>query len=131
MAMPRTFLVVDDEPAIRAYVKGILQTETFHGLEAESAPAAFRLIQKLNGSLDLVVTDVNMPGDMDGLDLAYAIRDAFPLVPVIVISGYASEGSAKRPIGEFVFIEKPFQPDAILRAVRKATAPPQRLPAAS
>ena len=77
MAMPRTFLVVDDEPAIRAYVKGILQTETFHGLEAESAPAAFRLIQKLKGSVDLVVTDVNMPGDMDGLDLAYAIRVAF------------------------------------------------------
>ena len=90
--MPRTFLVVDDEPAIRAYVKGILQTETFHGLEAESAPAAFRLIQKLNGRVDLVVTDVNMPGDMDGLDLAYAIRDAFPFVPVILISGYASEG---------------------------------------
>ena len=101
--MERTCLIVDDEPAIRAYVKAILKKENFEVLEAENAPQAYKLIQKLNGGLDLIVTDVNMPGDMDGVDLAYAIRNAFPAIPVILMSGYASPESSKRPVGEFLF----------------------------
>jgi DNA-binding NtrC family response regulator len=119
-------LIVDDEPSIRAYLKAILQTEGFEGLEADDAPKAFRLIQKLNGGLDLVVTDVNMPGDMDGLDLAYAIRDAFPAIRVIVMSGYSLPGPTKRPLGEFVFLEKPFKPETILNAVKKTVVPLRR-----
>jgi CheY-like chemotaxis protein len=127
--MEKTCLVVDDEPAIRAYVKAILQAEGFQAFEADNAPQAFRLIQKLNGGLDLIVTDVNMPGDMDGLDLAYAVRDTFPAIPVLVMSGYTLPGSSKRALGEFAFIQKPFKPDAILKAARGA--PLDRMAAAS
>lgn len=112
-------LVVDDEPSIRTYLKALLQDEDFQTLEAETAPQAFRVVEKLNGGIDLIVTDINMPGDMDGLDLAYAIRIAFPAVPILLISGYPAPESANRPIGEFEFIEKPFKLETILKAVKK------------
>jgi CheY-like chemotaxis protein len=128
--MEKACLVVDDEPSIRGYVKTILQAEGFQVVEADNAPLAFRLVQKLNGGLDLIVADVNMPGEMDGLDLAYAVRDAFPAIPVILMSGYAMPDSTKRPLGEFLLIEKPFKPEAILRAVKKAAIPTRRLAAA-
>jgi len=119
----KTCVVVDDEPAIRSYLKEILRDQEFQALEAENAPQAFRLIQKLNGDVDLVVTDVAMPGDMDGEDLAFAIRQAFPVIPVILISGY---GPPKRRTTEFEFIEKPFKPDVILSMVKRLVAPAAR-----
>src|SRR2546421_10095356 len=119
MMSQRTCIVVDDEPAIRAYLRVVLDAENFRTLEAESAPQAFKLVQKLNGAVDLLVTDVQMPGDMDGEDLAFAIRRAFPLIPIILISGY---GLARDRIAEFEFIEKPFRPEAILKVVTRLVA---------
>ena len=56
-----------------------------------------------------------MPGDMDGLDLAYSALNSFPTLPVILISGY----SDKNP-GSFMLIQKPFTAGAILEAVNRA-----------
>ena len=117
----RTCIVVDDEPAIRTYLSTVLEREDFRTLEAENAPQAFRMLQTLNGAVDLVLTDVQMPGDMDGEDLAFAIRQAFPLIPVILSSGY---GPPRRRAAEFEFIEKPFRPDAILTVVKRLTDRP-------
>lgn len=111
-------LVVDDEPSIRTFLEGILKTAGFKTIEADNAPQAFKLATKLNGSLDLVITDFSMPGDMSGLDLAYAIRTTFPATPVIVISG--TEFAAGIQSTEFQFLHKPFRADAILAAIRKA-----------
>jgi DNA-binding NtrC family response regulator len=119
--MERVCLIVDDEPTIRAYLKAILHKEGYQTLEAENAPQAFRLVRKLNGGLNLVVSDVRMPGEMDGVDLAFAIRDTFPAIPVILVSGYEDTVSAKHPIVDFEFIQKPLTPEAILAAVNKAT----------
>jgi len=120
--MDRTCLIVDDEPIIRNYLKSVLRGERYQTLEAENAAQAFQLVQRLQGDLNLIVSDVNMPGDMDGLDLAYAVRDAFPAIPFVLVSGFADAESAKRPLAEFSFIKKPFTPAAILGAVNKATA---------
>src|SRR5204863_1699574 len=84
----RTCLIVDDEPCIRQYFQVILGRARFQVLEAGSAPEAFKIVQALNGALDIIVTDVVMPGDMDGVDLANAVRSAFPQIPIILISGY-------------------------------------------
>ena len=72
--------------------------------------------------MDLIVTDIVMPGEMSGVDLAHAIRQAFANIPVVVISGYPSPQN-KRPVGDFQFISKPFNPDTILNVVRKLLAP--------
>jgi DNA-binding NtrC family response regulator len=79
-------------------------------------------VQKLNGGLDLIVTDVKMPGDMDGVDLAYAIRQAFPQIPVVVVSGYPSPEVTRTWKQDFAFIQKPFKPEAILTVVKTVTA---------
>lgn len=60
-----------------------------------------------------------MPGEMDGIDLAYSVRQSFPALPVILISGYADEDAVKQAAANFEFIQKPFVPEAILVAVKK------------
>ena len=123
----RICLIVDDEPSIRVYLRAILQRERIQSLEAENAAKALGIIQKLDGRLDLIVSDIQMPGDMDGIDLAYAVRNSFPSVPVILISGYADVEAVKKAAKTFEFIQKPFVPEAILVAVKKVVGRPSEL----
>ncbi|MGD0046815.1 MAG: response regulator [Bryobacteraceae bacterium] len=104
----------------------MLRKEQYLTLEAENVAQAFKLVQKLNGGLHLIVSDINMPGDMDGVDLAYAVRNAFPTIPVVLVSGFADAESAGQNLGDFAFIKKPFTPAAILGAVNRATASSSR-----
>lgn len=108
----------------------ILRGEGFVTLEARNAPQAFRLAERLKGAIDLVVTDVVMPGDMNGMDLAYAVRRDFPSIPIIVISGYPTPKS-ERPAGAFEFIAKPFKSPVIVEMVRRLVPSMQRQMAAS
>jgi DNA-binding NtrC family response regulator len=114
----RTCLIVDDEPAIRAYIKAVLRKEQYEALEAENAAQAFELVKRLDGGLHLIVSDIDMPGDIDGLDLAYAVQNAFPTIPVVLVSDSADTELARN----FAFLRKPFSPTAIVGAVNKATA---------
>lgn len=113
-------LIVDDEPAIRAYLRAILERDRFNCLEAESAPQALRIAMKLDGRIDLIVTDIRMPGDIDGIDLAFSIRNAYPALPILIISGYADEENVRRLGRGFELIRKPFVPETILQSIRKA-----------
>jgi CheY-like chemotaxis protein len=108
-------LIVDDEPALRTYLRALLQRNGIQTLEAENAVEALRILHKLGGEIDLLITDIQMPGDIDGLDLAYSVKDRFSFVPVILISGDAE----KAPTG-FRFVRKPFSAGAILDAIGKA-----------
>ena len=111
----RTCLIVDDEPAIRTFLWAILDQRQFHILEADSAPHAMKIIQTLCGCVDLNVSDIRMRGHMNGLDLAHSVRNAFPGIPVILISGYSDKDPGD--LAGFEFISKPFAPEAILNAV--------------
>jgi DNA-binding NtrC family response regulator len=115
----RICLIVDDEQAIRTYLRAILQREQIQSLEADTAAQALRIVQRLNGRLDLIVCDIKMPGEMDGIDLAYSVRNSFPAVPVLLISGYGDVESVKHAAANFEFIQKPFVPETILMAVKK------------
>jgi len=105
-------LVVDDEPSVRRYVSTILQREDFRTLEAEGGTQALQIVEELGGGVDLIVSDIQMPNG-DGLALAHAVKNSFPAVPVILVSGYA------RPDAGFEYVEKPFLPATLMRAVRK------------
>lgn len=107
----RVCLIVDDEPAIRAYLKAILQGKDIETLEASDAVQALRIAHKVGG-IDLVITDIQMPGDMDGVDLAQSLKVSHPALPVILISGFANKAS-----GRFPFIGKPFLPETILQQI--------------
>jgi CheY-like chemotaxis protein len=108
-------LVVDDEPAIRSYIQSILHSENFETLEAEGGEQALEIIRRLDGGVDLVVTDIQMPGG-GGIQFARAVRAAYPFVPVILVSGYAE------PDPDFDFVEKPFSWAMMVRVVRRVTA---------
>ncbi|MBZ5723369.1 MAG: response regulator [Acidobacteriia bacterium] len=107
----RISLVVDDEPALRAYVAAILQREHFQTVEADNGADGFEAVRKREGEVALIVTDVQMPGG-DGLTLATSVRKTFPAVPIILVSGHL------RPDVDFEFVQKPFSPAALLQAVR-------------
>jgi DNA-binding NtrC family response regulator len=119
--MPRICLIVDDEPSIRGYLKAIFLKEDYQTLEAENAVQAFRMVQKLNGGLSLIVSDILMPGDMDGVDLAYAVRNVFPSIPVVLVTGFAGSDSVQRRLGDHVLIQKPFKPDEIRAVINRVT----------
>ena len=105
-------LVVDDEPSVRRYMSTILQGENFRTLEAEDGVHALQIVQELRGGVDLIVSDIQMPNG-DGLSLAHAVKSSFPTIPVILVSGNA------KPDAEFEFVDKPFGPAALMKAVRK------------
>ena len=89
-------------------------------MEAETAPEAYRMVHELRGCMDLIVTDIRMPGEMDGVDLAYAMSQSFPQIPLILISGF--DDNRKHPaMSNCEFLRKPFAPDAILAAAARLT----------
>jgi len=93
----------------------LLQSKGIQSLEAENGVDALRILRKLGDEIDLVITDVQMPGHINGVALAYAAKNLISCVPVILVSGNAE----KAPEG-FTFIRKSFTGDAILNAVDKA-----------
>ena len=115
----RICLIVDDEPAIRTYLSIVLRRRGIRSLEAGNTIEALRIVKELDGRIDLLITDIQMPGDLDGIDLAYSVKSSFSALPVIVISG----GMEIAPWGLDV-TRKPFVPGVILEAVDKALLPP-------
>jgi DNA-binding NtrC family response regulator len=113
----RVCLVVDDEPVIRKYLRLILQRIGIQSIEADNAVEALRLLQKVGDEISLVITDIKMPGDMDGIDLAYSAQNSFSNLPVILISGFVDQV----PAG-FTFVRKPFMADELLKAIDKTMA---------
>lgn len=116
----KTCLIVDDESSVRAYVKAILEREHFQTFEAQDVIQALRLVEKLGDLLDLVVSDIKMPGG-DGVTFVCSVRESFPILPIILISGYAEPERQEHPSTSFEFLQKPFVPHALLRAVENAT----------
>ena len=113
-------LVVEDQPELRDLARAVLTRRGFQVLAAPDAPTAMRLAREA-GHLDLLVTDVVMPGGT-GIDLAKDLRDLQPDLPILFMSGYSEDvtdiaGSMSR-----TFLSKPFAPDALLDAVDTAIA---------
>ena len=114
-----TCLVVDDESSVRAFLRAILERNQFHVIEAESAVKAAQTVQHFGDTIDLIVSDIRMPGG-DGITFASSVRDSFPLLPIILISGYAEPPWKRYPSTSFVFVPKPFLPATLLSAITQA-----------
>jgi CheY-like chemotaxis protein len=83
-----TVLVVDDEPIIRMIIRDVLIENGYVALEAADGPAALRLLQS-KVRIDLLITDVGLPGGMNGRQVADAARVFRPALKVLFITGYA------------------------------------------
>ena len=114
-------LVVDDDAEIRAFVRSILRADDFETMEAENGAEALKLVHAMDGTFDMIVSDIQMP-QLDGIGLANAVSKAYPSVAIILMSGYEA------PEGNHEFVQKPFSwvemRRVIRRVVREACLPP-------
>ena len=85
-----TLLVVDDDQAVRVVVRRLLQRYGYVVLEAESGAAALQLLRDAAVPIDLVLTDVVMPG-MSGVEFVQQMAAEFPTIPAVYISGHLDE----------------------------------------
>jgi PAS domain S-box-containing protein len=115
-----TILVVDDEPSLRKLVRSSLSAVGYRILEASSAEEALGICEDFEGKIDLLLTDVIMPG-MDGKRLAEMFYTRRPKTKVVFVSGYTDEILAHRSILDpgIVYIEKPITPTMLSKKVRQ------------
>jgi CheY-like chemotaxis protein len=109
-------LVVEDEVLILLDVVWQLEAEGIKVYQASSADAAIELLVK-HPDIGLIFTDIDMPGSMDGLKLAAAVRHRWPPVKIIATSGYHHIDVADLPDGS-AFFRKPYLHQAVLRSIR-------------
>ena len=104
-----TLLVVEDEDLVRALVRRTLQREGYHVLDAPNAHFALEIVQQCGAEIDLLLTDVVMPG-LSGRELATQLERDFPLMAIVLMSGYVGEFQAiVSPNGtRRHFLHKPF-----------------------
>ncbi len=123
-----TVLVVEDETEVRAYTVAALKAYGYRALTAEDGHAALQIAERESGDIDLVLTDVIMPG-MSGRDLALQLAQLRPLLKVLYMSGYSSNIIANRGILEegLTLVEKPFTPEQLAMKVREVLGPPKLL----
>jgi len=122
-APPATILVVEDEEEVRALARDVLEMNGFRVLEALDVADAGRLAQTHPGPIDLLITDVVMPG-VSGPELARRLRAHRPGLRVLCMSGYP-ESEDRRIDGEAgwtAWLQKPFTPDVLMRKVRDCLA---------
>lgn len=104
---PPQVLIVDDEFLIRAHIVAIFEDAGCSIIEASSASEAIPLLEK-HRSLQTVITDISMPGLMDGMGLAHHIAEQWPETQVIVCSGNELPFKSALPQGA-MFFAKPMQ----------------------
>ncbi len=120
--MPLDILVVDDEADIRSLIAGVLEDEGYSPRTAACSDTALAAIAERRPAL--LVLDIWLRGSrLDGLELLDLIKSRDPTLPVLIISGHGNLDTAVAAIkrGAWDFIEKPFQAEALLLAVARAT----------
>lgn len=121
-----TVLLVEDEDPVRLFAARALRSKGYTVIEARSGEAALELLDREAPSLDLMVTDVVMPG-VDGPTLVKAVRETRPDLPVVCISGY-SEDALRQRIADthgMAFLPKPFSLKQLAQAVKQTAARPE------
>ncbi|MDF2772186.1 MAG: Blue-light-activated protein [Geminicoccaceae bacterium] len=124
IAMPRgteTVLVVEDEEAVRLIVRRVLQEQGYDMIEARDGHEALRVCAQRGDEIDLVLSDVIMPG-MGGRQLARALAATRPNLPVLFMSGYNDDGElgGGAADAQSAVLAKPFTAETLARQVREA-----------
>ena len=113
-----TALVVEDDPMQREMISLLLEESDFDVIECASAEAAEIVLQRTGGSLSLMMTDVNLAGRMNGVELAHIAKQCNPELGVIVTSGLPLRESL--PEGA-KFWAKPFVPLDVIREAERTS----------
>lgn len=117
MTQQITVLVVEDEPIVRMDISDHLQDLGFKVLEAANAAEAVEMLQD-NAGIQIMFTDVDMPGGTDGLMLAAAVRERWPPIKIIVTSGHRKVNMDDIP-ADSRFFGKPYRASAVVDAINE------------
>jgi len=118
-------LLVEDNADVQSLAKSMLEQLGYTAVTAGTADRAMEILAQRD-DIDLVLSDIVMPGQFDGMALARRLREIRPDMPVLLTTGYAK--AAAEPFSEFPLLRKPYQVSALAHAVRKAL---DRRPASS
>jgi CheY-like chemotaxis protein len=114
---PHVVLVVEDEMLLRMRVVDMVQDAGYISVEAVDADEALAILQS-RSDIALLFTDVQMPGSMNGLQLAHAVRERWPPIKIILASGQLKLSSSDIPL-DSRFFGKPLQSDEIIAEMRE------------
>jgi two-component system cell cycle sensor histidine kinase/response regulator CckA len=114
---------VEDEPSVRNVAARTLQRCGYRVVEAVNGYEALRQWETCNGQIDLLFSDVIMPGGMTGLELAARLKQAKAGLKVIISSGYSPDLAGKDRTffqrNQSCFLQKPYAPRVLLETVRR------------
>jgi CheY-like chemotaxis protein len=112
-------LIVEDESLVRLGAVQSIEEAGFEVIEAANADEAIRILEN-RSDIRLVFTDIHMPGSMDGLKLAHAVRNRWPPIKIIVTSGRSQVSEQELPEGGR-FFAKPYEATQITDTIREWT----------
>jgi len=115
-----TVLVVEDQQSVRGFVQSLLKLNGYHVLEAADGIEALRICRQHPGEIQLLVTDVVMPG-MSGRELAEQLAVEQPSIKVLYMSGYTDDTVVHAGVAQagMAFLQKPFSPTTFTHKVRE------------
>jgi two-component system cell cycle sensor histidine kinase/response regulator CckA len=123
-----TILLVEDEPLLRKFAANVLEELGYRVFEANSGKAALQKWSETRQTVDLLLTDMVMPDGVTGNDLARRLRKVMPELRVILSSGYSRESLGDEVPGSKsitnAFLQKPYSPRTLARAVRQSLDAP-------
>jgi two-component system, cell cycle sensor histidine kinase and response regulator CckA len=120
-----TILLVEDEESVRQLVRETLSARGYNVVEAVSGEAGLEIAGRHKGTIDLVITDVVMPG-MDGREMIKRLSQKRPEAKVLYLSGYTEDSIASEELPEsgIAFLQKPFTLQNLLRKIREILGSP-------
>ena len=112
-------LVADDEPFILQYIERVLQLANYGVITAATVEDAWKILEQRQSEIELVLTDIVMPGPVDGLELAEKIHQLAPGLPVLFITGALSESDPRAAVmvEKQLLLRKPFFPKQLVEFV--------------
>jgi two-component system, response regulator PdtaR len=118
---PPVVLVVEDEPLLRMMAVEAVEEAGFVALEAANADEAVALLES-RSDIALLFSDINMPGSMDGLKLAHAVRGRWPPIKILLVSGQVRLQPSQLPSSSR-FVGKPYRAAAMVEELRSLVGP--------
>ncbi|MGE9008791.1 response regulator [Leptospira interrogans] len=119
--LPLVVLVVEDEMMLRMRVVDMVEDAGYVPVEAVDADEAMAILRS-RSDIALMLTDVQMPGSMNGLQLAHAVRENWPPIKIILASGQLKLSDGDIPL-DSRFFGKPLQSDEIIAEMREMLGP--------
>jgi CheY-like chemotaxis protein len=116
-----SILVVEDEILISDLIVDVLCEHRFEVHAVPDAEAALRYVES-GSEVDVLFTDINLAGDMDGSILAERVREQRPELPIVYCSGRYSPSALSAPVPRSVFVRKPYDPSDLCTLLERLTA---------